>query len=418
MNVIRQIARWIIGLLFIFSGFVKALDPVGSQLVFTEYFKAFGLDFLYPFSLTFGIALSTIELLVGIMLLSQARIRLAAWAALLFMVFFTLLTAVLAVWNPVQDCGCFGEFIKLSNWQTFFKNLFFLPLSVIIFAQRKKYKAFAPPAAEYAFCSVFTVLILSLSIYCYRHLPLIDIMGFKAGNNIPLLLQEARENPAYTYESVLIYEKDGIRQEFSIDGLPDTTWTFVNAVTREIPTGVRHVIGDFALSDRNGRYVTDEVLSYPSYTLFLVLSSADRPLSRFDGLDRLYAWSQKHDVAFYALSAASFELSEALLDRASLPVEILGLDYKTALTMVRSNPGLLLLKDGRVLTKWAWRDFPGISEMEDLIGEDPDVIAVRQGIREQLRIEGCLLALVLILAFLPLILRKIFEKRLKAGKAS
>ena len=138
MKALRIISRLLIGALFIFSGYVKVIDPMGSAIKFGEYFEAFSMHFLAPTALVFGILLAVAELVLGLCMLFGVRMKEAAWGALLFMILFTCLTFVLSVFNPVEDCVCVGDAIKLTNWQTFFKNLIILPFVRFIFVQRKK----------------------------------------------------------------------------------------------------------------------------------------------------------------------------------------------------------------------------------------------------------------------------------------
>ncbi|MDR2652447.1 MAG: DoxX family protein, partial [Prevotellaceae bacterium] len=183
--ILRTLTRIAIGLLFIFSGYVKAIDPIGSEIKFGEYFEAFGMSALEPGALFFGILLATVELITGLCFLFGLRMKLAALGAILFMTFMTILTLVLAITNAVQDCGCFGDAIKLTNWQTFYKNLIIMPFVIYAFIERKKYRQIFENKIEWIIAISLLIASTGISIYTYRHLPFIDFMAYKAGVNIP-----------------------------------------------------------------------------------------------------------------------------------------------------------------------------------------------------------------------------------------
>ena len=310
----RKISRVLLGLLFVFSGFVKAVDPVGSSLIFKEYFHAFGVGFLEPLSLICGITLSAIEFTLGVMVLLDFRKRIAAWGMFLFMSFFTILTLILAIFDPVQDCGCFGDAVKLTNWQTFFKNLFFWPFALFLFLQRNRTAPVARGAAEWPVCIFFALVITSVSVYSYRHLPLIDFRGYKIGNNIAALLEEARMNPEFVYTTELIYTRDGEEKIFLPDSLPDSTWTFADSRTRTTATGVRHKITDFSVLDNSGNSVTDSILKDKETALVLLIASEENLQAKvLASLEPLIAERREQGLPYYAISALQGVTTQELL---------------------------------------------------------------------------------------------------------
>lgn len=396
----RKLARVLLGLLFIFSGFVKAVDPLGSALVFSEYFKAFGVEFLTPFSLLAGILLSTLEFVLGVMVLLDFRKRTAAWGMFLFMSFFTLLTLWLAIFDPVQDCGCFGDAVKLSNWETFFKNLVFWPFSLILFLQRNKTAPVARGVAEWPVCIFFAVIITGLSIYSYRHLPPVDFRGFRTGNNIGELLEEARKNPEFSYRTELIYSRQGKEKIFNSDSLPDSTWTFVDSRTREIRTGKRHKISDFSVRDLNGNSLTDSILNQDRTALVLLITSGNNLDSKtLKKMEPLVAESKENNRPYYAISALPADTIQDLLQKNGMEMPVYLADKKTLLTMIRSTPGLMVMKKGIVLAKFGFRDFPTPEKWLELVNQDPEMIIAKTRIHTRLRTQ-VFVALVLLLIFL------------------
>lgn len=396
----RRTARLVIGLLFVFSGFVKAVDPVGSALVFTEYFNAFGVGFLEPFSLIGGISLSTLEFVLGVMVLLDFRKKTAAWGIFLFMSFFTLLTLYLALFDPIEDCGCFGDAVKLTNWQTFFKNLIFYPFALILFFQRNRTAPVVSPAAEWPVCIFFALMITGLSIYSYRHLPPVDFRGFRVGNDIGALLEEARNNPEYIYKTELIYSRQGREGIFSLDSLPDSTWTFVDSRTRKVATGVRHKISDFSVYNAEGQSITDSILKEKRTALVLVITAGgnfDNDL--LERLVQLVDKSRENNNPYYAISALEADQVHSVLQDKGIDMPVYTADRKTLLTMIRSSLGIIVVKQGVILAKYGFRDIPSPEKWEKIMAQDPDLLVARTRIHTRLRME-LFVAATLLLIFL------------------
>ena len=397
----RKISRILLGLLFVFSGFVKAVDPVGSSLIFKEYFHAFGIGFLEPFSLICGIILSAVEFTLGVMVLLYFRKRIAAWGMFLFMSFFTILTLILAIFDPVQDCGCFGDAVKLSNWQTFFKNLVFWPFALFLFLQRNRTAPVARGAAEWPVCIFFALIITSVSVYSYRHLPLIDFRGYKIGNNIAALLEEARTNPEFIFTTELIYTRDGKEKIFLPDSLPDNTWTFVDSRTRTTATGVRHKITDFSVLDKLGNSVTDSILKDKRTALVLLIASEENLKAKvLAPLEPLLEESRERGLPYYAISALpAVAMQEQLLEY-GIDMPVYMADLKTVLTMIRSTPGLIVMREGVVLAKYGFRDYPDPRTWTNLVEEDPELVVARTRIHNRLRAQLFVAGLLLLIFFL------------------
>ena len=216
--------RIVLGVTFIFSGFVKTVDPWGTAIKIQEYLSIYGLESLSGLRFGFSIWLCGAELMMGLMLLFKVRIRLISIFALASMIFFTVLTFLSATWLPVEDCGCFGDAVKLTPWETFAKNLVLLPLSVVVWWRYRRDRIFAFSKAEEGCTVLFFSLAMGLGIYCYAHLPLIDFRPFKVGENIYEAMNAYSADPGpQAGKTVLIYRdrQTGRLHEFSLD---DTEW--------------------------------------------------------------------------------------------------------------------------------------------------------------------------------------------------
>ncbi|MDR0729273.1 MAG: DoxX family protein [Prevotellaceae bacterium] len=403
MKTLRIICRVLIGLLFIFSGYVKAIDPIGSQIIFTEYFSAFGLDFFIPWApFLVAYVASTAELLIGCCALMGIRMKETAWAALVFMIFFTILTFILALTNLVTDCGCFGNAIKMTNWQTFFKNLIILPFVIVLFLQRKNYRSFASCRAEWITVGVLAALPLLLSIYCYRHLPLIDFMAYNVGVNIPEAMSYPEDAAQDEWEVIHRYEKDGQVQTFSKETAPwnDSTWTFVSTQPILKKKGYEPPIHDFTIAPSDGGdYLTDSILNLPGYVFLLIMPHVEQAsTAQAAAINALADYClMRDDRHFLALSGSDNEQNEAFVLKTGAMYPFYTTDEKPLLSMVRSNPGLIILHEATILAKYSRFDIPTPAQVEaEIIGQNPDKIIARHITCEQLTSD--LLALLLLLA--------------------
>jgi uncharacterized membrane protein YphA (DoxX/SURF4 family) len=413
MKTIRIICRLFIGVLFIFSGYVKAIDPIGSQIIFTEYFKAFHLDFFIPFApVLVAWGASAVELLIGCCALMGVRMKETAWATAAFMVFFTILTFVLAVFNPVTDCGCFGEAIKLTNWQTFFKNLVILPFAAGMFWQRKNYVSFASCRTEWITAGALALLPLVLSVYCYRHLPLIDFMAYKVGANIT---EVKNDNQPDEFSTLLYYEKDGKEQEFTMENYPkDTTWKFVRVANKVIKKGYVSPMVDFSILEVTNREdVTDSILQLPGYVFLLVLPHAEdaslRYAARINALaDYCAVQDERH---FFALSGSGEEEVAQFAAQTGAMYPFYTTDEKPLKSMVRANPGLILLHDATVLAKWNAADIPSPEQVErEVIATGSEKNIVCHNISEKLTTELLFLVLLTAMAAWGFVFRRLAKK--------
>ncbi len=369
MKVLNLISRIIVGVVFIFSGFVKAVDPLGSTYKFSDYFNAFGISFLNPVALPLAILLSSTEFLVGISLLFGYRYRLSSWILLIFMSFFTVLTLILALTNPVSDCGCFGDAIIMTNWQTFIKNVCLVPFTLIIFFYRGKIPACYYLLKEWIFIGFYAVIIILLQIYSLRHLPPLDFRPYSIGTYIPEKMTVPEDAPIDEYRIYLYYEKNGTVKEFTEENYPwqDTTWKFVESKHALIKKGYEPPIHDFTMYDDDGYDHTEIVLADDGYTFLLVsynLAEADK--NGLEHANYLAASAYMNNHSFYCLTASSKPEVDEISSSLALQYSFFTTDEIALETIIRSNPGLFLIKEGVIIDKWSYRDFPDPEELNSI----------------------------------------------------
>ena len=365
MKTIAIIARIVVGLVFIFSGFVKGVDPWGSTYKIIDYFTAFGLSFLNPTAFILGVLRDAAEFIIGVALLLGLRMKVTSWAVLAFMSFFTILTFILALTNPVSDCGCFGDAIVLTNWQTFYKNVALLFLTLIVFFYRKKYVPAYSPAVEWGWVVGMTVVIVGLSVYCYRHLPILDFRPYYIGADIPHGMTVPDGKPSDKFKTLLYYEKDGVVKEFDDTNYPwdDTTWIWKDSKTILVEKGYQPPIHDFGIMTRDGIDITDEVLADEGYTFLFIAYRLEK--SNKDALasaNDIAEFCEEKGYRFYCLTASPDDDIEQLTSELGLKYDFCFTDEITLKTIIRANPGLVLLKEGVILNKWHYNDVPQTTE--------------------------------------------------------
>lgn len=357
-----NLCRFLLGALFIFSGFVKAVDPLGSFYKIQDYLTAFGMISWFPsyLPLFFGVALSAVEFCAGVFLFLGIRRKVAATLALLLMCVMTPLTLYLALANPVSDCGCFGDAWVLTNWQTFAKNIVLLIAAIAVFRRQDMIVPFITAKMEWMISMYTFLFVFVLSFYCLANLPILDFRPYKIGVNIKAGMEIPEGSKPSVFESRFVLEKDGKRQEFALDNYPDSTWTFVEARTVLKEKGYEPPIHDFSMMSLDtGEDITDSVLSDKGYTFLLVahrIEEADD--SDIDLINEIYDYSVEHGYGFYALTSSPEDEIELWRDKTGAEYPFCQMDDITLKTIIRSNPGLLLIKDGAILNKWSNNRLP------------------------------------------------------------
>ena len=402
MRILMGIARFLFGILFVLSGFLKAIDPIGSALKVKEYLGAMHLGFMDFLSIPSAILLSTAEFLVGVAILKGLRIKLFSKIALGFISFFTLLTLWIYIFNPVSDCGCFGEALHLSNKATFFKNLILLGAALLVWWKREKFQPIASPKVEWGYLIAYGVLIIALQGYSLRNIPQIDFGIYKSGTD---LVAQQQENQEREYETTFTYEKDGIQETFTLNALPDSSWTFVDAHSALVGGAAEDASVEFSFIDAEGNSVGNEIVNTRGPVFFISIYNA-RALGHraVEKIIELADTLHNHNLKLYIISANSVEDTRALFEPYSglegYEYEILYADYKAVISFNRSSGGLTYVNNGIIIEKWARGNYP-LRSLDKILSQDPEVIMVKAQIREQLFAE---IALFIIL-FLIVIIR-------------
>ena len=364
-----NVCRFILGTTFVFSGFVKAVDPLGTYYKIQDYLTAFGMQQLLPdiVPLCLSVLLGVMEFAVGIHLLLGIKRRATIRLALLIMLVMTPLTFYLALTNPISDCGCFGDALVLTNWQTFGKNVVLLTCAIVVFITPWNMVRFLTKKMEWTLSNYSIVFAFALAVYCLATLPIIDFRPYKIGNNIRQGMEIPEGAKPTIFDTRFIMEKDGVKQTFTVDNYPDSTWTFVSAETVVVEKGYEPPIHDFVMEDlETGDDITDEVLDDPGYSFLLVLHRTEEAdEGKIDLINELYEYCKEHDYKFYALTSSSADALEQWRDRTGAEYPFCIMDDITLKTMVRSNPGLTLLKEGVILNKWADSQIPDEYELTD-----------------------------------------------------
>jgi len=382
LKILVEISRFLLGITFTFSGFVKMIDPLGTAYKIEDYFTAFGLDSFYILALPFSILLCVAEFSVGVFMILGLYRKWTTRAALLIMLFMTPLTLYLAIANPVSDCGCFGDAWKITNWETFYKNIIFLAAAVITVIYNQKIFNFYT-GKFYWLTGIWIVFFgIAFSIYSYYTEPIIDFRPYKIGANLPELMS-VEEGKGDEYENLFIYQKDGVQKEFTEDNYPwqDSTWVYVDRINKLVKEGVKPVITDFeierlyfnpAKTDFEGvENITDEVLSENYVFLMIAYSLEDMRetyLSRFVDVNN---YAVEHHYNFYCLTASTKEQIIQWENEYANNFKFCLTDERTLKTMMRSNPGLMLLKNGIIINKWTGSDVPSEEYLTEPLDELP-----------------------------------------------
>ncbi len=363
LRTITRVCWFLLGFLFIFSGLIKLNDPVGTAYKLEEYFEVFAVDFGSFFlnfkgmSRSLSIVLSSLEVIVGVALLLRWHLRVILWLLLALLVFFTFLTFYSAAFNKVTDCGCFGDFIKLTPWVSFFKDLFLLLLwAVVFFNQRFLRRAFVKGTPGVMVMTFASAIAIGIGVRSLGHMPYFDFLPYKVGNNIGQLMK-ASAPLRYKY----VMEKNGKTQDFT--AYPDSTWTY-KSMTVLNPQDAPQIT-DFRVWNDDGDY-TPELLRGNKLVLIVQdVDKADR--DRYDLINKLFAdakQSRRHITPLIITSSSPAEF-DVFRHNANFAVPFYYADATVLKSMIRANPGFVLLKDGVVKGKYHYHDIPTIGKIEE-----------------------------------------------------
>lgn len=361
MKIIKEFARYTVGALFIFSGIIKVNDPVGTAIKLEEYFQVFASDiapffeWFVPAALFLSVFLSVLEVVLGVALIIGYRMRVTAWILLAVIVFFTFLTFYSAYFNKVTDCGCFGDAIKLTPWESFFKDIILLVLIGFIFRKKDSYKPMLSPIFQEVKIAGTALIMVILAVYAIMHLPFIDFRAYKVGNHLPSLMKNS-EPLKYIY----IMEKDG--ETFEFETYPSEGGYEYKEAKLTNPDAAAKIT-DLNVWQGDDDY-TDELLT--GTKLIIIIHQIEKTsLDKIDRLKNLTFDNPRFDT--WILTSSGYERFEAFRHQNQLAAPYFFADATVLKTMVRSNPGVLLLKDGTVLAKWHYNDTPLADDVIEIL---------------------------------------------------
>lgn len=361
-TLLTNACRVLLAIMFMVSGFVKAVDPMGFFYKLKEYAVAFDITtFSDAWLLFFAIVIVGAEFVMGFFLLTGIYRKPVAVLTFVAMLFYTPFSLYLWLENPVSVCGCFGDALELTNQETFVKNIFLLLMAAVVCFNTSLYRRCISSSSRWAaviFILIYTVLVEGMSL---QHLPVIDFRPFAIGVN----LREAVEDVPSQYEAVAVYERGGTRREFATDALPDSTWSYIGSRNRLVAPARPAAVSNFLFIDLATDYdIAEDILADPGYVALLVIESVENAdESRVDKINDLYDYCTEHHLPFYAATSSSEDAVALWRKRTGAEYPIYWADNDMLKTAVRANPGLLLLKDGVVVEKWNIADVPAVDTM-------------------------------------------------------
>ncbi len=357
-HIVGSLSRTILAITFLFSGFVKAVDPLGTVYKIEDYLKAFGGFFtdLLPLAGVAAVCLIAAEWLLGICMFANIRTQWMSWISLAFYLVMTPLTLWIALSNSVSDCGCFGDALVLTNWQTFWKNIVLLSLVIVLLVCRKAIPQTFSWWAEIVIAGIGLGALISIMCYSYNHLPPMDFRPYKIGNNIPELMEIPEDAEHDVYETTLIYEKDGVQQEFNLDNYPkgDPEWTFVDQRSVLVKKGYEAPIHDFEILNMDFEDLTYDILeSEEPVTLVAMYDLKKTDLKQIDKVRDLYNECWANGTLCYFLTGSGEDDIEAFCEEHELPIDAFcTIDPVTLKTIVRANPGVFVVQNGTIIDKY------------------------------------------------------------------
>ena len=370
-TIITGICRTLLGLVFIFSGAVKAIDPLGTVYKIEDYLKAFGGIFtdLLPLAEATAWGLIILELLLGVCMILNVRTQWTSWISLLFYCVMTPLTLYIALTNPVSDCGCFGDAVVLTNWQTFWKNVVLILLAIMLVALRGSIRSLWVWWMECLIALLTILAAMAFMAWTNNHLPIKDFRPYKIGNHIPTLMEYPEDAEPDQYEISFVYAKNGIEQTFTLENYPkgDSTWTFVRQESKLIKKGYEPPIHDLEIMNVDYEDITWDILeSEEPVTLVVMYDLAKADKEQISKIEQLYNAELQRSCAellnsdevalnntMYILTGSSTnEIITFSMEHPALSDCICTCDPVTLKTIVRANPGVIVVQNGVVIDKY------------------------------------------------------------------
>ena len=368
-NHILLIARIIFGLVFLFSGFVKAVDPLGTAYKISDYLEAFSLTPLDFLAFPSALILIATEFTIGFNILFNVHLKATTLIASIFMLIMTPVTLYLALANPISDCGCFGDAIVMTNWQTFYKNVVLCIILIIIAILKDNTRPWLSNWGAWIVTLLPILISFGISIYCYNLLPILDFRPYKKGNNIIEGMSIPEDAPLDKYETTFFYEKDGVEKAFTLDNYPaeDSTWTFVRQESKLIEQGYVPPIHDFSIVTEDGD-ITDIILEDAGYTLLIISHKVEKASTKnIKCIKSTIANAKKAGANVIWLTSSYTDEIDNFRTKYGINDTFGATDDITLKTIVRSNPGLVLIKDANIIEKWHHNSLPTKDELNQLI---------------------------------------------------
>lgn len=398
-GVFRRFCAFAVGAVFLVSGLLKLLDPVGAGLVVVEYLRFLRIDFLSFLSEPAGVVMALAEAFTGLALITGVWRKIAAVMAMAFLAFFTLLTLALVIFNPPMDCGCFGEAVHLGHIGTFIKNIVLLAMSAAAFFPFGKLGR--PKKRKYV---SFTIVGIAVAVFCIYHIlyiPVVDFTDFKAGARLAASIDDAPD----VYEATFVYEKDGRQRRFSLENLPDSTWTYVSTETEQTD-GSGETAVQLPVSDAQGEH-HDETAASGRVLAVSVYRPYRMSAAKWHEAAVLVSEAYNEGFVPLVLVPEDIERIEAYLwenirheDAAVLAGAMFFTDYKTLITMNRSNGGAVYFHDGYLVRKWSQRNYPVLSEFSRCSPSEAVEMSAEASSKGQMLFQGFFLAIFAVLLFI------------------
>lgn len=383
--IITHIARFLVGGLFIFSGFIKANDPLGFSYKLEEYFQVFkgdtGWSIFESFehiALPLAILLCVSEMILGFMLLIGYKRNLTLWLLLAQIVFFTFLTFYSACYNKVTHCGCFGDFLKLKPWESFWKDIVLMILITLLFAGRENINELFKPMIGVSLTLFALIASIAFPLYAYRNLPPFDFRAYAPGMDLKENMKPGPHHKDAVYESVLVYEnlkthelKEFSQEEYNKQKIWEDTltwkWNATNnkVVSEEVEPAK---ISDFSVTNLDGMNITDSLLNNKDYSFWLIeynlSEKTEKDPTLHAKIDDFYKLATEDHKQFVAFTNSSAQEIDNYKHEHNALYDFANVDGTVLKTMIRSDPGLMLMKDGKVIANWHWRNFPTYSDVK------------------------------------------------------
>ncbi len=353
-NILTQFSRIFVGLLFIISGLIKLNDPVGFSYKLAEYFgeTVLNLPFLIPIALPLAVMIVIFEAVLGVMLLVGYKPRFTIWSLLLMIVFFTFLTFYSAYFNKVTDCGCFGDALKLTPWESFTKDVVLLVFIIVLFVNRKLIRPIFPNKITAAISFVSLAACIFMGYWVLNHLPIVDFRAYKVGTNITEGMSIPEGAPKSVIEMIFIYDVNGVKKEFGekdLMSIPEGA-TFVDRIDKVISQGYVPPIHDFTM-EKDGSDYKDELLAEPKLLVFVAYDlskSDDEGMQKIDNVARM---AMQKGYTVIAMTASGEDEIKNTKQKYGLDFDFYFCDATTLKTIERANPSIVVIKNGTIVQK-------------------------------------------------------------------